>query len=56
MDLIGSIQYLGNRLAGRKASQNKGKPGHKNGEKKNQPDSPHLSAETRLGQKLDTTA
>lgn len=56
MNLIGSIPYLGNRFAGRKASQDKEKPAHKNAEKKNQSETPHLSEGARLGQKLDTTA
>jgi hypothetical protein len=56
MDLIGSIQYLGNSLAGRKTSQGKEKPAKKNGEKKNPADEQHSPSGTRLGQKIDTTA
>jgi len=54
MNLIGSIQYLGNSLARR--SQHKGKPAHQNDKKKNQPDSPHSSEGSRLGKKLDINA
>ncbi|MFA6971552.1 MAG: hypothetical protein WC208_09145 [Gallionella sp.] len=56
MDFIGSIQYLGNKLSGRKFSQNKGKPAHKTGEKKDSAETPHCQEDSRLGQKLDTTA
>lgn len=56
MDLIGSIKYLSNRFSGRKPSQEKGSPAQKNGEKRNPEDAAHRPADTRLGQKLDTTA
>ena len=52
MDLIGQIQYLGNRLDRRSQDQ----PAHKNNGKKCQPDKPHTPEGSRLGQKLDTTA
>lgn len=65
MDLVGSIQYLGDRLGGRKPNQNRGKPVQKNSrneataDKVNPPvESTHPSAEsdTRLGSKIDTIA
>jgi len=64
MDLIGSIQSMENRLGGRKPNQGKGKSVQKNirndagDEKNNQADTNHPSTEhdTRLGQKVDTTA
>lgn len=56
MNLIGSIKYLGNRFSGRNSSQEKGKPAQKHGEKKNPANSVHCPDDTRLGQKLDTTA
>ncbi len=56
MDLIGSIKYLGNKLSGQKSSQGNKKPAHKNGEKKNPANAVHCPDDTRLGQKLDTTA
>lgn len=52
MDLIGSIQNLGNKLTGQKSGQKK--PARK--DKKNTADAPHSTTESRLGQKLDTTA
>lgn len=64
MDLIGSINYIENRLGGRKPNQGKGKPAKKNirddavDEKSHQADSSHPPTEydTRLGRKIDTTA
>jgi len=64
MDLVGSIQYMENRLGGRKPNQGKGKPAQKNkhndavDDKNNQTDSSHASSEydNRLGRKIDTTA
>lgn len=56
MNLIGSIQYLGNKLSGRKSSQSKEKPAQKHGENKNPANVTHCTEDTRLGQKLDTTA
>ena len=64
MDLIGSIQYIENRLGGRKPNQGKGKPAQKNtrddakNEKSADADASHSPTEydTRLGQKIDTTA
>lgn len=54
MDLIGNIQNLGNRLTGQKSGQKKGKPAHK--DKKSAAAEQHYPSESRLGQKLDTTA
>jgi hypothetical protein len=58
MGIIGGIQYLGNRLGGRKPSQEKGRPMLKNvaGEKKSSENELHFLADTRLGQKIDTNA
>jgi hypothetical protein len=64
MDLIGSVNYIENRLGGRKPNQGKGKPAQKNNrndavdEKSIQSDSSHPPTEydTRLGRKIDTTA
>jgi len=64
MDLIGSVNFIENRLGGRKPSQGKGKSAQKNprhdevGEKSSQPDDHHSPTEydSRLGRKLDTTA
>ena len=64
MDLIGSINYIENRLGGRKPNQGKGKPAQKNNrneameEKSVQADSSHPPTEydTRLGRKIDTVA
>ena len=68
MDLIGSIQYMENRLGGRKSDQRKGKPAQKNtrndgvDEKNAQEDAREDASQspteydTRLGRKLDTTA
>jgi hypothetical protein len=64
MDLIGSINYIENRLGGRKPNQGRGKPAQKNSrndsmEKKSNPEDPsHPATEygTRLGSKIDTVA
>ena len=64
MDLIGSIEFMENRLGGRKPNHGKGKPVLKNthsdvaDEKNAQADTNHSSTEsdTRLGRKIDTTA
>jgi hypothetical protein len=64
MDLIGSINYIENRLGGRKPNQGRGKPAQKNNrndaveEKTTQTDSVQAPTEydTRLGRKIDTTA
>lgn len=64
MDLIGSINYIENRLGGRKPNQEKGKPAQKNirkdavEEKSTQTDSAHPQTkyDTRLGRKIDITA
>jgi len=64
MDLIGSINYIENRLGGRKPNQSKGRPAKKNNrneaidEKIAQADSSHPPTEydTRLGRKIDTIA
>jgi hypothetical protein len=64
MDLIGSIQYMENRLGGRKPNQGKGKPAQEKtrndaGDERNaQSDANHYSIEcdTWLGRKVDTTA
>ena len=65
MDLIGSINYIENRLGGRKPNRDKGKPARKNtrnsdtvDEKAAPADSslPPTEYDTRLGRKIDTTA
>ncbi len=64
MDLIGSVNYIENRLGGRKSNQERGKPAQKNNhndavdEKITPADSSHPPTEydTRLGRKIDTTA
>ncbi len=64
MDLIGSVNFIENRLGGRKPNQGKGKSAQKNprnnevDEKNSQPDDHHSPTEydSRLGRKLDTTA
>ena len=64
MDLIGSINYIENRLGGRKPNQGRGKPAQKNirsdtvDEKSTQADSSRSPTEydTRVGRKIDTTA
>lgn len=63
MDLIGSINYIGNMFGRRKPNQGRGKAGQKNScnqadEKAASPDSgrPAAGTENRLGQKIDTTA
>ncbi len=56
MNLISSIQYLGNKLSGRKSSQSKQKPAPKHAEKKNPANAPHGPDDNRLGQSVDTTA
>ena len=64
MDLIGSVNYIENRLGGRKPDQGKGKPARKNSrnesleEKSIQENASQPPAEydTRLGRKIDTTA
>jgi hypothetical protein len=64
MDLIGSVNYIENRLGGRKSNQERRKPAQKNNrndavdEKSTQADSSHPPSEydTRLGRKIDTTA
>ena len=65
MDLIGSINYIENRLGGRKPNQGKGKPAQKNNrnddvveEKNAQATSsqPPTEYDTRLGRKIDTVA
>ncbi len=62
MDLIGSINYIENRLGGRKPNQGKGKPAQRNGhrdaadEKIAPADSsrPQIESDARIGRKIDT--
>lgn len=64
MDLIGSINYIENRLGGRKPNQGRGKPAQKKApnhvedEQIIQTDSEHPATEqgVRLGRVIDTTA
>ena len=64
MDLIGSINYIENRLGGRKPNQERGKSAQRNvrkdfvDEKNSQSESSHFQMEydNRLGRKIDTTA
>lgn len=64
MDLVGSINYIENRLGGRNPNQGKGKPAQKKirtdaaDDKNHQADSgnPPSEYDARLGQKIDTTA
>jgi hypothetical protein len=64
MDLIGSINYIENRLGGRKSNQEKGKPAHKKDHDETKVETgPREKStadlteyDTRLGHKLDTTA
>jgi hypothetical protein len=64
MDLIGSVNYIENRLGGRKPNQDKEKPAQKNirkaasDEKGNQADhnQPQTEYDLRLGRVIDTTA
>ena len=64
MDLIGSINYIENRLGGRKPNQGREKPAQKNArsEAAGEKDASTESAGTannhdsRLGRKIDTTA
>jgi hypothetical protein len=65
MDLIGSINYIENRLGGRKPNQEKGKPARKNTHDSNTVDEkiapadsslPPTEFDSRLGRKIDTTA
>lgn len=64
MDLIGSVNYIENRLGGRKPNQDRGKPAQKIirkeavDDKSSQADSSHPQTEydTRLGRKIDITA
>lgn len=62
MDLIGTVNYIENRLGGRKSNQGERKSGKKsvNAEhgKSDQADANHSQSEydTRLGRKIDTTA
>ena len=64
MDLIGSINYIENRLGGRKPDQGKGKPAQKSSrddsvEEKSIQENTNPSPteyDTRLGRKIDTIA
>jgi len=64
MDLIGSVNYIENRLGGRNPNQDRGKPAQKNirkdaaSEKITPSGSSHSQTEydTRVGQKIDITA
>lgn len=64
MDLIGSINYIENRLDGRKPNQGRGRPvqkkapNHVEDEKSIQTDSerPATEQDARLGRMIDTTA
>jgi len=64
MDLIGSINFMENRLGGRKPNQGKGKGVQKNtskdavGENNSQADTNHALTEydARIGGNVDTTA
>lgn len=64
MDLIGSINYIENRLGGRKPNQDRGKPAPKTPRNNavdgqhTQTDSSHSATEpdARIGQKIDIIA
>ena len=64
MDLIGSINYIENRLGGRKPNQGRGKATQKNkrndaAEERKLPTDPGAlptEYDTRVGRKIDTTA
>lgn len=64
MDLIGSVNYIENRLGGHKPNQGRGKPAQKKAgnhvedEKSIQTDSERSATEqtVRLGRMIDTTA
>ncbi|MFA6921565.1 MAG: hypothetical protein WC216_06945 [Gallionella sp.] len=56
MNLIGCVRYIESRLYGRKSNQGRGRPAKKDGETKASADAGSFSPDSRLGQKIDTTA
>ena len=56
MDLIATVRYIESRLTKDKPNQGRGKPAKRNNGKNSPADEHRLSADSRLGRKIDTTA
>lgn len=56
MNLIATVRYIESRFNKDKSGQGQGRPAKKDDRKKSREETHRLSSDSRLGQKIDTTA